>query len=175
MYKANLYQPYHSGQCWWQDSFLGKNSFSYKCTKIYQTSHYEIQLSTKTARAWVLTEKQMLNVNISNLLQVEEWCERFTGKTPRSVLDYAIGVEGNTGRRLFSCWQEGDQEETGWVHAAVSFKSPKRHQNNGRHWRVQPQGASQSLCKIQAQINGHWPFLNRIQVDNCKPTPCANQ
>lgn len=35
----------------------------------------EIHLSTKTAQAQVLTEKQMLNVNISNLLQVEEWCE----------------------------------------------------------------------------------------------------
>lgn len=109
-----------------------KNSFSYKCTKIYQTSYYEIQSSTKTARAGVLTEKQLLNVNISSLLQVEEWCERFTGKTLNSVLNHVICVEGNTGRR--DCIMlTGRRPRGDWVGpCCFKFKSPKRHQKNGR-------------------------------------------
>lgn len=109
-----------------------KPSFSYKCTKIDQTSPYEIQLSTKTARDRVLAEKRMLNVNISNLLQVEEWCERVHGGENSTSYLCRRCLKGILGDNCFHADRREIGRRLGKVHAAVSFKVPKRHQNNGR-------------------------------------------
>lgn len=77
MYKCNSYQPYHSDQCWWQDSFLEKllatNAQKYIRHIITRDT---VEYKYSSSADW------KTNVKCKHFQSAtgQNWCERFTGK-----------------------------------------------------------------------------------------------